>query len=402
MNKTDNLTQPDYPTFLRPGHRIYFVGIGGISMSGLAEIAQSSGYLIAGSDRHLTSRTQYLAEQGILIFAGHDPLHLKAFNPDLIVYTAAVHADNPELMFALEHNIPIVDRATFLGWLNRTFTQVVNISGTHGKTTTTALCALILMASDQNPTVHLGAELAQFKTTVHLGEPGGLMVSEACEYQRSFLRFHSTTAAVLNIDYDHVDSYKNLNEVIDAFVSFSAQLNEDGYLVLPAFDKNVETMTARLQVHARQEQRKLPRLIWFGSAQDHTPEGKKPDFYYDNLTFHAGLPSFDVFFQSRLYGHFALKIPGLHNVVNTLAALACSHFNGGDPAKAVEAANQFHGAEGRFNLDRPLSWSHGHRRLCPPPFGGTCDTGSSITYSAPTHLGGFSTLDLQPHQSSVQ
>lgn len=350
MNRTGNLVQSDYPTFLRPGHRIYFVGIGGISMSGLAEIAQSAGYRIAGSDRHLTTRTEYLAEQGIPVYAGHDPLHLEAFKPDLVVYTAAVHADNPELIHARNHHIPIVDRATFLGWLNRTFTQVINISGTHGKTTTTALCALILMASNQNPTVHLGAELAQFKTTVHLGEPGGLMVSEACEYQRSFLRFHSTTAAVLNIDYDHVDSYKNLDEVIEAFVLFAAQLKEDGYLVMPAFDHHVETMVARLQVLAQQEQRKLPRLIWFGSAEDRTPQGKKPDFRYENLIFTDGLPSFDVFFQNRLYGHLDLKIPGLHNVVNALAALACAHFNGSDPVMAVEAANQFHGAEGRFTL----------------------------------------------------
>lgn len=332
---------------LTPGNRIYFVGIGGISMSGLAEIAKSIGFVVCGSDRHLSPRTQYLVLKGIMVHQGHEVGRLIAFEPDLVVYTAAVHADNAELIHARAHGIRTIDRAAFLGWLNEQFETVINISGTHGKTTTTSLCALLLMDSGVDPTVHLGAELKQFQSTVRLGRPGGLMLSEACEYMRSFLKFRSTTAAVLNIDYDHVDCFANLQDVIDTFTEFSDQLPEDGQLVVPAFDPNVGTMIRQLADRRQARGETMPTIWTFGLESD-SYEGGKPSVYAANLVFEQGLPRFDIYLQDAFYAHVKLAIPGRHNVANALAAIVCSHLNGGAPESAERVLSDFEGAEGRF------------------------------------------------------
>ncbi len=333
---------------LQKGARIYFIGIGGISMSGLAEIAQAAGFIVGGSDRHLSPRTEYLASRGILVHAGHQAEQIAAFAPDLVVHTAAIPADNVELLAAKAQGIQTIDRAAFLGWLNRTFAQVINIAGTHGKTTTTAMCALLLIEAGQDPTVHLGAELAQFRTTVRLGQPGHLMVSEACEYQNSFLQFYSTTAAILNIDFDHVDCFADLDAVIDVFATFADQLPAGGRLVIPAFDANVKAMVTRLASRRTASGDKMPELIWFGGETDQASAGRAPEWQYRNLCFADGLPRFDVYHQDQFYCHLDLKIPGQHNVVNALAAIASAHLSGSTPEAAASVLNAFQGAEGRF------------------------------------------------------
>lgn len=344
------IEQPYQEINLNAGDRIYFVGIGGISMSGLAELAAASGFNAAGSDRHMSARTQHLIDNGIQVFENHDSARIDQFMPALVVHTAAVHEDNPEIIRARQLGIQTVDRANFLGWINRSYREVVNIAGTHGKTTTTAMCSLILMEAGQNPTVHLGAELVQFATTVHIGRAGDLMISEACEYQRSFLKFYSTTAAILNIDYDHVDSFASLDESIDVFARFAQTVPRNGYLILPAFDANVVKMVERLKKTVSGLGHALPRIVWFGSNQDSRPSGWKPDFTFDHLVFNQGLPSFDMYYCGNFYGRFELSIPGLHNVHNAVAAIACAHFQGADPASAIRALRTFKGAEGRFTF----------------------------------------------------
>ena len=331
---------------LQAGSRIFFVGIGGISMSGLAEIAKASGHIVGGSDRNPTYRTDYLANQGIAIFKGHRPDWIDQFLPDLVVHTAAVHEDNPELVRAYSLKIRTIDRATFLGWLNRSFDRVVNIAGTHGKTTTTAICSLILIKSGLDPTVHLGAELEQFHGTVHLGQPGKLMVSEACEYMNSFHRFYSTTAAILNIDFDHVDCFPGLDDVIHAFAVFANELPEGAFLIVPDFDANVQSMLAKLAEMRRAESRSMPQVVFFG--EEKPGSDRQPDFYCRNLVFKSGMPSFEVWHHDQFYGQINLSIPGRHNMTDALAAIACAHFNGATPEAAVEVLNSFHGAEGRF------------------------------------------------------
>ncbi|MDW7655631.1 MAG: UDP-N-acetylmuramate--L-alanine ligase [Bacillota bacterium] len=337
---------------LRAGSRIFFVGIGGISMSGLAEIAMSDGYIVAGSDRNPGHRTDHLESLGITVFKGHQPGWIDQFAPDLVVHTAAVHWDNPELIRSSELGITVIDRARFLGWINRSFAQVINISGTHGKTTTTAICALIMIEAGIDPTVHLGAELRQFHGTVRTSRQGKVMVSEACEYMNSFLQFYSTTAAVLNIDYDHVDFFSNLDAVIRSFTSFSDLLPDNGILIVPEADPNVAQMLSLLEASRLQNGRPMPRLVTFGIRDEEKLQTAEPDthstYVCRNLTYEQAMPRFDLWHDNQLVCHVSLQVPGLHNVLNALAAVACAHENGADFSSVSRVLNSYQGAEGRF------------------------------------------------------
>lgn len=337
--------------FLTKGSSIFFVGIGGISMSGLAEISLHSGFRVAGSDMHLSHRTAYLTERGIPVYEGHSADHLVDFAPDLVVHTAAILPGNPELKYAKDHRIPCVDRASFLGYLTKNFERVINISGTHGKTTTTAMTSLILIESGQNPTVHLGAELDAFGGTVRMGIPHGLLVSEACEYQRSFLAFYSTTAAITNIDYDHVDCFSDLDDVIDVFAKFSEKISEDGILVVPAFDPAVAQAVRLMPGYREPLGLSMPRIVTTGKKGDvFSVTGNEPDVYADNITYRDGFPIFDVYIENSFYTHIELAIPGDHNIWNSLTAIACAHYNGGNAEAAKTVLSRFRGAEGRYSV----------------------------------------------------
>lgn len=338
-------------SFLAPNAHIYFVGIGGISMSGLSEITMHLGYLAAGSDMHLSHRTHYLESMGIRVYEGHSPANLIEFKPDLIVHTAAILPGNPELLYAAEHQIPTVDRAQFLGYITAGFERVINISGTHGKTTTTSMTSLILIESGMNPTVHLGAELDAFGGTVRMGKPHALLVSEACEYQRSFLKFYSTTAAITNIDYDHVDCYSSLSDVIDVFAEFSEKISDGGFLVAPAFDSNTVEAIRRMPSHREKLGLTMPQIVTTGRKGDIFPlTGEEPDVYADHIHYTGGYPEFDVYVDKEFYAHIALKIPGDHNICNSLTAIACAHLNGGTPEAAAKVLSSFTGAEGRYSV----------------------------------------------------
>ena len=341
----------------KAGSRIFFVGIGGISMSGLAELAQADGFVIAGSDRHLTQRTAHLAAKGIQLYEGHSANWIDRFQPDLLVHTAAVHADNPEWQRALEQGIPVIDRASFLGLINRTYPRVINISGTHGKTTTTALCALMLIEADLDPAVHLGAELRQFHGTVRTSQKREIMVSEACEYMNSFLRFHSTTAAVLNIDYDHVDCFADLDDVVRSFTAFTDRLPDEGLLIMPDFDRQVMRMLEALSLKRQEQKRSLPRLVFFG-IEDTAAEQALVDlplaidisatYNGRDLHYQQGMPCFTLCYQGEPVCQIQMRVPGRHNVANALAAAACAHQNGADFTSIGRVLNSFQGAEGRF------------------------------------------------------
>lgn len=318
-------------------------------MSGLAEIAQSDGFLVAGSDRNPGHRTSHLTDAGIDVYHGHSQQWIDRFHPDLVVHTAAVHADNPELIRAGELGIPVIDRAHFLGWLIRSYESVINIAGTHGKTTTTALCSLILIEEGLDPAVHLGAELRQFHGTVRTSRKRQIIVSEACEYQNSFLQFNSTTAAILNIDYDHVDSFSGLEDVIHAFTRFADKIDDQGLLIVPDADPNVKRMLSEFTEHRSIAGRSLPRLITFGIVDDNENKTARPipDYAACHLTFVQGLPVFDLCHKGHSLS-IHLKIPGRHNVMDALAAIACAHENGASLETAASVLNSFQGAEGRF------------------------------------------------------
>lgn len=329
-----------------PNNKTFFVGIGGISMCGLAELAKHQGMEVSGSDLQVNARTKYLESLDIVVYHGQTAANIEEFMPDAIVYTLAVPEDNPERTKARELGIPEIERAVYLGLLNRNYQQTINIAGTNGKTTTTAMCSLILIEQGLDPTVHLGAELKQFKTTVRPGSNNNLMVSEACEFGKSFLHFYSTTATVLNIEHDHVDIFPTIDDVIFAFAEFVALLEPGSNLVVPAFDPLIPNMLDQAYKINPELKNKL-KIFSFGYSGDKF-EGQSPDLCCESLRFVEGYPVFSLTVDNKSFGEIKLKIPGKYNVDNAMAAIACAYLNGAEYEAARKALAEFTGAEGRF------------------------------------------------------
>jgi UDP-N-acetylmuramate--alanine ligase len=336
---------------LPSGKRVFFVGIGGISMSGLARIACNYGLIVGGSDMHPSERTKELEGIGVKVYDHHSEENIKEFAPDIVVHTAAILPGNPELEYSRKNGLTVMERSVFLGLITRNFANVINISGTHGKTTTTSMVSLILLKSGANPTVHLGAELDAFGGSVYLGSKDQLLVSEACEYHRSFLEFYSTIAAITNIDYDHVDCYSSIDEVIDVFAQFTEKLSPEGTLVIPAGDKNVQECVKRIPSVRAKLGLEEPRILTTGlSGEGVDFFGREPDFCAANVVYTDGKAGVDVLFKGRPYTHIQLAIPGTHNVYNALTAIACASLAGGNQEAAQKALAEFTGAEGRFTI----------------------------------------------------
>lgn len=332
------------------GAKIYFLGIGGVSMGGLAEIAHHLGYQVQGSDQASSHRTIRLRSLGVVIHEQHHPRWIEDFQPDILVYTSAIPEDNSELLAARALGIPTVERAVFLGWLTRRYDHVVNVAGTHGKTTTTAMIAEILLVADVDPTVHLGAEFDAFgDSTVRIGSGNTRLISEACEYKKNLLRFHSTTAILLNIDADHLDVYSGIDEIIDTFVQFALELPEEGILIQPFEGPYID----RFNCGFESQRVDAVRRITFGTAKAPSVElwqkGLIPDYAASDIRYERGLPRFTLFVEGEAVIEFSLNIPGEHNILNALAAIAASHQEGASFKSCVEGLEVFHGAEGRFS-----------------------------------------------------
>ncbi|MCR5529424.1 MAG: UDP-N-acetylmuramate--L-alanine ligase [Saccharofermentans sp.] len=330
---------------LKEGARIYFIGIGGISMSGLALLAKGYGFNVGGSDMNPSERTEMLAEHGIKIYNSQVAENIAEFAPDYIVKTAAILPHNPEVAKATEDGIKIYDRSEFLGLLTESYTSVINISGTHGKTTTTSMTSLMLIEAGKDPTVHLGAEFDAFGgSTVRLGGNKDLLVSEACEFKRSFLQFRSTTAAITNIDHDHVDCYPTIEDVIEVFAEFTDKVDDNGYIVVTGTDENIKKSLAVAAERHEKAGRKLPSVITCAA------DGSDADFTAKNIEFVEGHPHFDVYFKGDKLGRAELRVPGNHNIANSLIAAACAYLNGADPESIIKALNEFGGADGRYTI----------------------------------------------------
>ena len=336
---------------LNTGARVYFIGIGGISMSGLSKLAKHAGFIVGGSDNHPSERTQELASEGITIYNSQVAANIDDFKPDYLVKTAAILPHNEEVKRASELGLQIFDRAEFLGAFTRTFDKVINISGTHGKTTTTSMLSLIMMEQGLDPTVHLGAEFDVFGDTVRAGRGKELLVSEACEFNRSFLNFTSTTAVITNIDHDHVDCYPTIEDLIDVFAKFMLLCREDSNIVVTGSDGNIAKAIAEAKSLFDAEGRAFPGVITCG--RDHgicEATGREADFIAENIEFVDGLPHFDIVYRGESFGRCALKVPGSHNINNALNAAAAAYNNGAEPAAIVKALNSFGGADGRYTV----------------------------------------------------
>lgn len=329
---------------LTQGSKIYFVGIGGISMSGLAILAKGYGFEVGGSDMNPSERTEMLASKGIKIYNSQEAENIIEFKPDYIVKTAAILPKNKELAQALEMNIKVFDRSEFLGVITNSYDRVINISGTHGKTTTTSMTSMMLIESGIDPTVHLGADLDIFGGTVRLGGNRDILVSEACEFKQSFLQFRSTTAAITNIDHDHVDCYPTIQDVIDVFAKFTDNTDDDGYIVVNGSDKNCLKAIDQAVEARKAAGLKMPSVITFAA------DGADADFTAQNIEFVGGHPAFDIVFKGESLGRAQLRIPGSHNISNALTAAACAYLNGAAPEAIISALNKFGGADGRYTI----------------------------------------------------
>ena len=312
--------------------KVHMIGIGGISMSGIAEILVNWGFEVSGSDRTDSDILHILEKAGIKIYIGHEAKNVEG--SDCVVFTAAINKNNPELVHAKELGIPVIERSDFLGELTRCYQNTIAVSGTHGKTTTTSLVSLCFMEAQRDPSIQVGAIIKELNGNYRVGNSENFII-EACEYVESFLKFSPRSEIILNIDNDHLDYYKNLENVKKAFIKYVKLLPEDGHLIINADDYNCLDLPIYSKAPA----------IKYGI------ENEDVDFSAQNIFFSEdGFPEFDVYKFGEFYEHFKLSIPGKHNVLNSLACIAlCDAYDIGKNHIKI-AFEKFTGADRRFEF----------------------------------------------------
>ena len=299
---------------LRQFKKIYMIGIGGASMSGISEILKNWGFQVAGSDTNSSEIIDKLTESGIPVSIGHNPENVKGF--DLVVYSAAISQMDPELIRAKELDIPTVERKEFLGAITRAFRNTICVSGTHGKSTTTSMVSV----------------LDSIGGNYRVGN-SEFFILEACEYSESFLRFSPKAEIILNIDNDHLDYYKTLDNIKEAFVKYVKLLPDDGILVYNGDDINCSHISKYTKA----------KSITFGLKNANV------NFTAKNIVFDKnGFPSFDVYHNNVFYKTIKLSVPGKHNVLNALSCIALCNEFGLDKNNIKNALAKYTGAERRF------------------------------------------------------
>ena len=315
--------------FARAKH-IHFTGIGGVSMSALAMIAKSQGKEVSGSDIRESFITERLKEHGITVAIGHSAEN--AAGCDLLVYTAAVKDNNPELVYVKTNDIPHCERAVLLGILMANYPCSVAISGTHGKTTTTGMLASVFMTAKKDPTVLVGAELSAIGGNYRVGN-SEYGVYEACEYCNSFLHFYPQTAVVLNVDEDHLDFFKDLADIQNSFALFTHNITKKGLLVINGDDPNCEPVLRQSPVP----------VIRFGLGEDN-------DCRAADICFEQAHARFTVIYKGDVLGQVRLRVNGRHNILNALATVAAALHYGLSFEEIALGLAAFTGADRRFQI----------------------------------------------------
>ncbi|MCR3760810.1 UDP-N-acetylmuramate--L-alanine ligase [Clostridium felsineum] len=312
------------------GKKIHFIGIGGVSMSGLAEILLERGYKVSGSDMHNSPMIDKLKKNGAEIYISHDSANIK--NVDIVVYTAAIPEDNPELAYAKQANISLMTRAEFLGSIMKGHKYNVAISGTHGKTTTTSMISHIALTENVDPTILVGGNLDIIHGNVLAGK-SDYFITEACEYKASFLEFYPYIGIILNIDADHLDFYKDIDDIENTFMKFANLIPTDGYLIANADD----IRAIRVASHAN------CNVVSFGIDNG--------DIRAKNVKFNAnGFGSFDVYKANEFLFHIELNVPGKHNILNALSAIASALTLKMSNKSIIDGLKSFKGTHRRFEL----------------------------------------------------
>lgn len=289
--------------FGHPIH-IHFIGIGGISMSGLAEILLKEGFTVSGSDTKESPLTKKLETEGARIAYGQKAENI---TPDIgcVVYTAAISRGNPELIEAVAQKIPMLTRAELLGQLMKNYDTPIAVSGTHGKTTTTSMISHILLEADLDPTISVGGILKAIGGNIRVGN-SGTFITEACEYTNSFLNFFPKISVILNIEEDHLDFFKDLEDIRHSFRQFTTLLPEGGTLIINGEISNYQEIYEGLPCTA----------VTYGTKRDF-------DYSASNITYDQnGNVSFDLFRHGEYADRIVLSVTGDHNVSNSLSAIA--------------------------------------------------------------------------------
>ena len=314
---------------IREGMKIHLIGIGGISMSGIAQMLLREKCIVSGSDRSSSPLTDKLSELGITVYIGHDAQNVK--DADLIVYSAAINNSNPERVYAENMGIPQIDRAQMLGMIMREYDCPIAISGTHGKTTTTGMLTHVFMECGKNPTVTVGGELDIIHGNVHIGSKD-YFIAEACEYHQSFLRFFPKISVITNIEADHLDYFRDLDHIIETFRSLALLTPEDGALIVNGEDENIRKALSGVNRN----------IVTFGisgdfnyTIRDMTHNG------YNHYTFTVCKDGNDV-------GEIRLSVPGVHNVYDALAAFAAADYIGIPTEDICDSLYHFGGTHRRF------------------------------------------------------
>lgn len=322
--------------FTHPCH-VHFIGIGGISMSGFAELLHSAGFTVSGSDRTESPITEHLEELGIRIVYEQAAANITP-DIDFVVYTAAIHPDNPEFAKAKADGIPMMERAEMVGQIMKNYETAIAVAGTHGKTTTTSMLSHILLAGDLDPTISVGGILKALHGNIRIGKSGNFL-TEACEYTNSFLKFNPTMGVILNIEAEHLDFFKDLNDIRHSFRQFAHLLPENGVLIINGDIENYTEITEGLA---------CPYLTY--SLTDSTCNLFAANVSYDE----NGYGSFDVIYNGENLGRVALHVVGTHNISNALAAIGIALSLHIDMEHIKDGLAAFGGTDRRFQYKGDL------------------------------------------------
>ena len=311
---------------------IHMIGIGGVSMSGIAAILKNWGFHITGSDTSNSESVQLLLDSGIKVTIGHNLEDVAS--SDIVVYSAAVKQTDPEILEAKRLNIPTIERADFLGELTRCYKDTICISGTHGKTTTTSMVSLCFIEALKDPSIQVGAFLKPLNGNYRVGNSEHFVI-EACEYVESFLKFSPKAEIILNIDNDHLDYFKTFDNIKNAFIKYVKLLPNDGILIINGDDSNCLDLPQYTNC----------KCISYGITNKNT------DFFAVDIVFNKdGFAEFDVYHHNQFFDRISLSVPGMHNVLNALACIALCTEYGIDKKDIKNALLKFTGAHRRFEF----------------------------------------------------
>ena len=320
------MTTTDIIPYLAPGRKAHLVGIGGVSMAPLAEVLHGMGMVITGSDMREGATVEHLRSLGIPVAVGQNAENLG--DAELVIRTAAAHDSNPEIAGAHTRGIPVFERAQAWGAIMRNYKNALCISGTHGKTTTTSMCTHIFLAARRDPTVMIGGTLPMLGAGHRVGK-GDTIIAESCEYCNSFLSFSPTVAVILNVEPDHLDFFKDLEDIKHSFRQFAELVPPSGSVIVNEDNEGARSVACGLD----------PFTFGLSEGAECTAA---------NLTWNRGLPTFDITVHGEQYAHVSLRVGGVHNVSNALAAASAAWVLGVPGTAVEEGLNSFTGAGRRF------------------------------------------------------